>query len=158
MDEQLSNLREIPLPDPFAYTPQTAGWYILLALVVLIVVFLIMRWRRSTLRDRYRSEALQLITEIELGGRPLSDLPALIKRASLAFTPREKIAELSGMPWLRFLDSTLGNTEFSTGPGKLLLTLSYETPESVEEKLTSEQRLQLLSLTRRWIRRHHAGV
>lgn len=158
MDERLSNLREIPLPEPVAYTPQTIGWYVLLALAVLALVLLAVRWRRSVLRNRYRGEALHCLDEIEQSERPLSELPVLLKRVALAFAPREKIADLSGSNWLHFLDSTLGSTDFTSGPGQLLLTVSYEAPESVEEKLTSKERQALLSLARRWIRRHRAGI
>jgi hypothetical protein len=158
MEEQLSNLKEISLPEPVAYTPQTVGWYLLLALAILVAVLLIIRWRRNRLRNRYRSEALGLLNDIEESNRPLSELPALVKRVALAFAPREKIAELSGAAWLRFLDSTLGGTDFSDGPGRLLLTVSYATTESVKQKVTPEQRSALLSLIRRWIRRHRAGI
>ena len=158
MDERLLDLREIPLPEPVAYTPQTLGWYVLLALVVLTLVLLAALWRRNVSRNRYRKEALLVHDEIEQGNRPLSKLPALIKQVALAFTPREKIAGLSGGPWLEFLDSTLGGTNFTTGPGQFLLTVSYEAPASVNRKLTSEQRQALLGLIRRWIRRHRAGL
>ena len=158
MDERLSELREIPLPEPVAYTPQTLGWYILMALVVLALVLLIVRWRRNEERNRYRSQALQVLDDIEQGSQPLSRLPALVKQVALAFAPREKIAELSGVPWLQYLDSTLGGKDFTAGPGQLLLSVAYETPESVNRKLTSEQRQALLGLLRRWIRRHRAGI
>jgi hypothetical protein len=158
MDEQLSNLKEIPLPEPVGYAPQTVGWYLLLALALLVAVLLIIRWRRNTLRNRYRSEALHMLHDIEQSNRPLSDLPTLVKRVALAFAPREKIAELSGAAWLGFLDSTLGSTDFSDGPGRLLHTVSYATPESVKKKVTPEQRSALLGLIRRWIRRHRAGI
>jgi len=158
MDERLANLREIPLPEPVAYTPQTVGWYVLLALAVLAIVLLVVYWRRNAARNRYRSEALNFLDDIERSDRPLSDLPALVKRVALAFAPREKIAELSGVAWLQFLDSTLGSTDFTAGPGRLLLTISYEAPESVSQKLTSDQTQALLSLVRCWIRRHRAAI
>ena len=157
MDERLSNLREIPLPEPVAYTPQTVGWLILSALVFLAVVLLIRHWRRNALRNQYRSEALQSLNEIEDSDQ-LTELPALVKRVALAFSPREEIANLSGVPWLQFLDSTLGDNGFTAGPGRLLLSVAYEASESVNQKLTSEQRKALLGLVRRWIRRHRAGI
>ena len=109
------------------------------------------------MRNRYRNEALQSLKEIEQNNR-LSDLPVLVKRVALAFTPRDKIAELSGVPWLQFLDSTLGGADFTSGPGRLLLAISYGSPESIERELTSERRQALLNLVRRWIRRHRAGI
>ena len=158
MDERLTSLREIPLPEPVAYTPQTLGWYLILVVAVLALILLIMKWRRNASRNRYRSEALRILDELEQSRRPLSDLPVLVKRVALAFAPREKIAGLSGVPWLEFLDSTLGGTSFTAGPGRYLLTVSYEAPESVNQKLTPERRSALVKLIRRWIRRHRAGI
>jgi hypothetical protein len=157
MEEQLVNLQEIALPEPVPYTPQTIGWYILLGLVLIAIAFLIVRWRQNVKRNRYRQEALLCLAEIEASRLPLSELPVLVKRVVLAFTPREQVAGLSGHEWLEFLDSTIGNKEFSTGPGRLLPQLSYRAPESIEKATNAEQRA-LLSLIRNWIRRHHAGI
>jgi hypothetical protein len=157
MEEQLANLKEIALPEPVAYTPQTIGWYLLLALVVIAVVFMMVRWRQNVRRNRYRQEALHCLDQIEASRIPLSELPVLVKRVVLASTPREKVAELSGNEWLEFLDSTIGNKDFSTGPGRLLPDLSYGTPESIQKATNAEQQA-LLSLIRTWIRRHHAGI
>lgn len=157
MDARLSNLREIPLPEPVSYMPQTMGWYVLLALALLAGVLLVIRWRRNARRNRYRTEALHMLEEIERRDR-MSELPALVKRVALGFAPREKIAGLSGIPWLRFLDSTLGGDSFTAGPGRLLLAISYAPPETAERKMTPEERLALLDLVRHWIRRHRAGI
>lgn len=158
MEDQLANLKEIPLPEPIAYTPQTVGWLILLVVLLLGTFWILYLWRRSVSRNRYRGEALKKLDAIEGGGVPLSELPALVKRVVLAFTPREKVAGLTGTPWLEFLDSTLGTRDFVTGPGKLLPTLSYGKPELIEAQLTPEHRRELLRLIRRWIRRHRASI
>ena len=157
MDERLSNLREIPLPEPVSYMPQTIGWYILLALALLAIILLIIHSRRRARRNRYRTEALQILEEIERNDR-MSELPVLVKRVALGFAPREKIAGLSGLPWLRFLDSTLGGDRFTAGPGQILLAISYAPPETAERKLKPDQRREVLDLVRHWIRRHRAGI
>jgi hypothetical protein len=157
MEEQLSNLQEIALPEPVAYTPQTIGWYILAFLVLISVILLFVRWRKQVRKNLYRREALSRLDEIEAGKIPLTELPVLVKRVALAFTPREKVAGLSGKNWLEFLDSTLVSKEFSTGPGRLLPELSYSTADSIQKVSDSDQR-ELFDLIRRWIRRHRAGI
>ncbi len=157
MDERLTNLREIPLPEPVSYMPQTIGWYVLLALALFAVVLFVIRLQRKTRRNLYRTEALHILEEIERSER-ISELPALVKRVALGFAPREKIAGLSGIPWLLFLDSTLRGNRFTEGPGKFLLAISYAPPAEAERKMTPEQRRALLDLVRHWIRRHRARI
>jgi len=158
MEEQLAKLQEIPLPEPVSYTPQTIGWYILLALALVCIFLLIAKWIRQTRRNRYRKEALYLLTEIEQDKRTLAELPALVKRVSLASNPRKEVAGLNGVPWLEFLDSTWTGKNFSTGPGKILPLISYRPPEWVEKEVSAEERQALFDLIRTWIRRHRADI
>ena len=158
MEDQLAGLKEIPLPEAVAYTPQTAGWYVLLALVLMGFLWFLYRWKVRASRNRYRIEALERLSEIEQGVAPLSELPVLVKQVVLAFAPRERVAGLSGVPWLEFLDSTFGGREFTSGPGQVLPALSYERSEMAEKKMKPEERRRLFALLRRWIRRHRAGI
>jgi len=157
MQTQLENLKEIPLPDPVSYAPQTIAWYILFGIVIILAVFWILVLYRRSVRNRYRREALAQLEEIERSVRPLSDIPLLVKRVALAIAPRETVAALSGDTWLAFLDSTWKNGEFSSGPGRLLPDLAYRKPESLPE--ISDRRMRdLFALLHRWIRRHRAGI
>ena len=157
MQEQLSNLKEIPLPEPVSYFPQTAAWYILLALAVIILAFWLAHLYRVSLRNRYRREALKTLDEIERSVRPVSELPVLVKRIGLAIAPRKTVASLSGDAWLRFLDSAWQGTAFTKGPGKILPELAYKSPQSLPP--VSDERLQdLFALLRQWIRRHRARI
>ena len=41
MDEKLTGLQELALPEPVTYMPQTAGWYLLAAALLLGIVLLV---------------------------------------------------------------------------------------------------------------------
>ena len=104
--EALEQLREIPLPVPVSYAPQTIGWYIVGALLVAGLAWLAVRWHRSWRANRYRRAALAELCAAGARGQPGHALPALVKRTALSFAPREEVAGLSGDRWLEFLDRT----------------------------------------------------
>jgi len=157
MQEQLANLKEIALPEPVSYFPQTSAWYVLLAVAAIALILWIVHLYRKSLRNRYRREALKTLDEIERSARPVSERPVLVKRVGLAIAPRESVAGLSGDAWLRFLDSTWKGTSFTEGLGRLLPELSYRKPQSLSH-MPDEKLRDLFALLRNWIRRHRARI
>lgn len=156
----LAGLQEIPLPPAVPYVPQTLGWVIVAALLLLVcayVAWLIVRHRRA---NAYRREALVELESIEsavLGSASSAPtLPALLKRTALAATSRTNVASLTGDDWLRFLDRSLGGNEFQNGPGQLLPRIAYGT--SAPTDIPQDQLQSLIALSRRWIKHHHADV
>ena len=114
--------------------------------------------------NRYRRVALAGLRSIETElasaddrAAALGRIPVLVKRTSLAVHPRAEIAELSGEPWLAFLDASVGGRDFREGAGRLLPTLAYAAPASVAEVPTSDV-IALVKLVERWIRRHRVRV
>ncbi len=53
----------------------------------------------------------------------------LLRRAMLAYTPREDIAGLTGNAWLEWLDRDLPVPYFHTEGGRSLLKLPYRNPD-----------------------------
>jgi hypothetical protein len=160
----LQHLQEIPLPPEVGYTPQTIGWLMVAALLLMIIAYIAWRLYRRHLAGRYRREALAELATIEAGiANPefhrsaLAALPSLVKRTALAFAPREKIAALSDAGWLAFLDKTYPAGGFSNGPGQLLVHLAYGSNENLDS-LPEEQIRALRTLIRSWISTHHAAV
>ena len=157
MQEKLLNLKEIQLPEPVSYMPQTFAWYILLLFALSLVGLWILYSHRRSIQNRYRTEALRQLDEIEQSMRPLSELPALVKRVGLAIAKRGTVASLSGDAWLAFLDSTWKGKEFTAGPGRMLPELSYR--KTLSQPSASDKRMRdMFILLRRWIRRHRALI
>ena len=164
MEEKLAELKEIILPEPVSYLPQTVAWYILFGLLLMAAVWLAVRWYRHWAANRYRKAALKRLAEIEMNLRDsdcratsISALPVLVKQTTLAFAAREKVAGLSGKRWLTFLDSTYIGWAFTEGPGKLLPELSYW-PIFKLERVSDDELQALIGLIRKWIRRHRAAI
>lgn len=156
IDNRLSALQEIALPEAVSYTPQTAGWYVLFAAIAGGLVWWAIRSYRHWKANRYRRVALGRLRAIEQAGNPamLAGLPELVKRTTLAFSTRTEVAELYGADWLAFLDSTYDGTGFTNGPGRVLPSLAY----SAAPSLGDADRKELVGLLDEWIRKHHARV
>ena len=156
----LNGLREISLPEPPSYLPQTIGWAILggIMLVALMLwgIILYQSWRRN----RYRRLALLRLQELEQGAyqadtqaTTLKELPILLKQTALAAYPRKQVASLSSDRWLTFLDNTYNGQGFTQGEGHLLAEIAYQPAEAIAQ-LPSEKVSNLISLVRNWIAHH----
>ena len=159
----LETLHPIFVPDPVAYwPPQTVGWYVLAAVLLLAILWMVVRRVRRWHRNRYRRVALASLGRLEAGlkapdTRPkaLLELTTLLKQVALHDYPRAEVAGLSGEPWLSFLSQTGRRTDFSSEAGRLLVTAPYRRHEEIEA-LPERQLAVLIRLTRRWIKRHRA--
>jgi len=160
----LEALKEIPLPNPVPYTPQTAGWLLIGAFALLAIGYGLRRLVRRHAANRYRLKALIELAEIESmidsadgRQRALTAIPALLKRTALSASGRRGVAFLSDRAWWEFLDRTYVPGGFSKGPGRLLTLFSYAGPSELDAVPESEVR-DLIVLVRRWIKGHHAHL
>jgi len=158
--QALEGLHDIVVPAAVAWTPQTVGWYVLLAAMLAIGGRVVVVRRRRHIANRYRREALDVLAVIEndvgipeLRAGALARLPALLKRVALSVVSRAEAASLTGEKWLAFLDAGYGGDGFTRGTGRLLPTLAYGSSGDLEA-ISDQQASDLLELTRLWIRSH----
>ncbi|SDZ48684.1 DUF4381 domain-containing protein [Pseudomonas sp. NFIX28] len=83
----IEQLKELELPAPVSYLPQTWGWWLLLGLLAVMLSawagHRYWQWRR----DRYRREALLRLAQLQGSGDSLAalrELPELLKRVALS--------------------------------------------------------------------------
>ncbi len=158
--DALAGLHDIVVPEPVSYAPQTIGWYVVLAVLLIGAGWLAVRaWRRAR-AERYRRLALAELAVIETAvhdparrGEALSALPALLKRTALARFPREEVGSLSGDAWLAFLERT-GPGAFAGTAGARLAELSYARPA---RPVADDECATLLGGARRWIEAHRSA-
>jgi hypothetical protein len=132
MDPALIPLRDLHLPDAVGWWPLAPGWWLLVAVLLVALAYGLhaayRRWRhnaprRYALRElkRVRSEYDRGIDSVTLG----KELSELLRRAMLAYAPRNEVAGLTGETWLEWLDRGLDDRPFTKGAGRILESLPY---------------------------------
>lgn len=144
MTAPLDKLHDFYQPPPPAWTPQTAGWYVVFAIAGLLVLWMAIHFARKWFANRYRREALR-----ELALLPSDQFSTLLKRTALAAWPREQVASLSGAAWLEFLNKAAGGSMFERAPGNCIEEIALR-----PSTLSSEDERELRRLAADWIRRH----
>ncbi|MEO6676277.1 MAG: DUF4381 domain-containing protein [Pseudomonas sp.] len=159
----IEQLKELGLPAPVSYAPQTWGWWVLLGLLVLAVVLVsahkVWQWRR----DRYRREALVRLAELQRRSDDLSalrELPELLKRVALSIPSKTwntvPVGALSGDEWQAFLQQHTSQPlppDFS----QHLAQLAYA-PDAILRALPAEHRQHLFDTCKRWVEHHHVAA
>lgn len=97
---------------------ETPGWYMLAAIVAVVVVVFIIVGIRKYLKNAYRREAIRLLGAVEIRFREkqdvtcVNDVMILLKQVSLQTFSRGEVADLHGAKWLAFLDSKCKHASF----------------------------------------------
>lgn len=157
----LRSLRDIAIPEPVSWLPQTWGWALIAAVLAALCVVKAFRWIQRYRANAYRREALRLLTEIQRllaqsSTRPdgVRQLGELLKRTALAAWPRKQVASLSNQSWARFLresDGTVSSSELSL----LLDDAEYHGADELEHLRTNAE---VIAAARTWIERHHVSA
>jgi len=156
----LRSLKEIAIPQPISWMPQTWGWAVLAVILVgailLGALLLYRRWRKNA----YRREALRLLAQIAVDFRnaqtreaTVARLGELLKRTALAAWPREMTAAMSGAEWVNFIRSHQ-SSQFGRALDDYLNDGEYRSTAALNADTANE----LISDTRRWIERHHVSA
>lgn len=158
----VDQLRQLPLPEPVSYWPQTWGWLVLLALAAAAAGLAAWRMLRRHRRNRYRREGLRRLEEIRVAAQsdPLAAraLPALLKRvglSSVAQSEQARLAALAGREWAAWLARAGG--DFPPDADALLRALAYAPPEAVRA-IAPARMQQLFAASRQWMERHHVAA
>ena len=140
MDPEQIPLRDLHLPDPVGWWPLAPGWWVLIALAVAGIVYLLYRqyrrWRHNRLRRIALAELSRVYNNYRQGTDALTlakDISELLRRAMLAYSPRAEVAGLTGEQWLAWLDRGLDDQPFTTGVGRNIESLPYQRPESIDD-------------------------
>lgn len=149
----LRMLRDVMVPAPVSWVPQTWGWVLLATILVIAIGVCGAIWFVHFRRNAYRRAALRLLGGIERQAdttpscQAASAIAVLLKRTALSVWPREKVAGLSGQNWIDFVER---QNRGKIGDNLRLLL-------SEQEYRGADQQLDIAALiaeARQWIEQH----
>lgn len=157
----IHGIDEIILPEAVSWWPTAPGWKVLAIIIVILLLFICVRWMKRWWRNRYRREALRQLVQVQHhAGKQLQEvvavLPYYLKVTALQAYPRQDVASLSGDNWLAFLDKQYSGAAFSEGIGRKLLAVAY-LPQD-QWQLSEKDSEALISMSRLWITRHREAA
>jgi len=152
--DPLAALQPLRQGELIGWWPPAPGWWMLLALTLLILatlIYLIRGWFR---RNAYRRAALQrlqsLYTQYDAdhnAGDYIVQLNALLKSVALRAYPRERVAAAHGMQWRTFLNQDL--------PPALQLQHDFD-EAAYQESCPDLDIAQVQMAAQHWIRKHRS--
>ncbi len=156
----LRSMKDIILPPPVSWFPQTWGWAVLAGLILAALLAWFFAEIRRYRRNAYRREALRLLDGIDVRLRPpatrqasMHDIGLLLKQVAIAAWGRDIVGRLSGDEWARFLASH-GDVDERHLLGKVVDDFEYRNP-AVLKRLPGNLGDELVADARRWIENHH---
>ena len=135
----LSNLRDIFIPEAPSFWPPAPGVWIASGIVVVLLIFAGWRIYAARKRNAYRKAGLKFLQSAKTS----HDVAVVVKRVALAVFPREQVASLYGTDWVDFLHESCPGHQFSA------MRSSDASSEPSEE---------FVELARLWIRHHRVPV
>ncbi|MFA6303414.1 MAG: DUF4381 domain-containing protein [Legionella sp.] len=116
---QLAQLKDIHLPTPISWWPLAPGWYLVMALVVLLVVWIVSALYKRARDARPKKQALALLAKYQAHYNKNADtqvssarVSELLRRVALVYFPRADVASLYGQEWVDFLNRTSKGIDF----------------------------------------------
>lgn len=145
MDPEQIPIRDLHLPEAIGWWPLAPGWWVLIALLAAWCGYMLFRafrrWRWNAARRVALGELARVKKEYADGSDAVTlaiQLSELMRRAMLAYAPRDEVASLTGERWLQWLDRGFDDRPFSKGSGRNLESLPYRNRENVADEVDVE--------------------
>ena len=130
-------IRDLHLPDSVGWWPLAPGWWGVIVLVAIGLIWLARRYldhRRRGAARRFALKRLDVLSStyaqdgdaVALG----SAVSELLRRTMLAYAPRADVAGLTGEDWLEWLDRDLDRSHFVDGDGRPVIEWPYRSQDA----------------------------
>lgn len=146
--ELLAKLKDVHLPAEVSWWPLAIGWWILIALFIVILIFIAVQKHLKAKKFRLSRLAVSELKIIENSNEKdwLIQLEVLLKRASLAHFPKAKVASLTQDSWISFLQTT-GENIWDDQSLLLLKDSVYQN----QDKIPSSHKKIIFSQSEQWL-------
>ena len=125
-------LQDIHLPDEPGLWPLAPGWWILLAVVAILFIWIS---RKLYMKAKCKKHHRRVLAELDSLQKNLKESPSneniaainvFLRKLAVNNYPRQDIASLTGADWLHFLEQFIKGVEFSKGAGRILVDAPYQ--------------------------------
>lgn len=141
----LDRLHDLVLPPAVPWWPLAPGWYLVIALALVAVMWMTLRAWRQWQSNAYRREAARELASLESSAA----IAELLRRTALAIAPRSEIAEKTGTAWLDWLTAQFPEPMPDTV--RTQLTVGVYNPSPAKQEFSA-----LRDYAARWIKLHHS--
>ena len=158
MENTVPQLHDIHLPDNPGIWPLAVGWWILLALLLLIALWVFLKRRKQLKLKKQRDVIFAKLDRLEkhLKEKPsnhvIAEINTLLRQLAVNYYPRARIASLTGAQWLQFLDQSGKTQDFTKGAGRILIDAPYQ-PDDSSGNLNNFNKDEFIPLIRRWVKK-----
>ena len=154
--DRMWGLKELPLPEPVSWWPQTPGWFVLAVLVLLGLGWVGWRlWRRYQ-RNAYRRDGLAQLDAMLSDPTALNNLPFLLRKSALKAGARNQVAGLRGEDWIAWLNDSARRPLFKEFDGDALDRLAYA--GDADRAIDDAWARHLVEASKAWMRSHRVAV
>lgn len=151
----LNQLKPNHLPDQISIWPIAYGWWIVLALTLILLCIITILCVCYYKKTQYRRRALTIAKHISEQYQQhhdiktfTSDCNKLLKQVVLSVFPRSEVANLYGQAWIDFLKNHCSECEYTDKAIGILGESQYK--PVVDDKIT-----YLYPFICHWIKKHH---
>lgn len=138
-------------PVRVSYWPLQPGWYLLMAIVLILLLLMVWKRYKRRLKDAYKREAIKSIQSLSNDNDFFFQLNQIIKAVAIKSYGREKVASLAGKEWITFLQKSKEGVISSSNVLKSLESQQYLKRENQTENSDIDM-YKLESI--KWIKKH----
>lgn len=140
-------------PDPVTFTFDSPGWYVVGGILFILICWALVRGIKRYRKNKYRREALRSLSELMVevpnnAEHLLFEIRVLLKRVAIYKFGRTKVASLSGLEWLQFLENTGRKTPFTDCE-----ILIHQDKDWIKDNI-DELLPVAVALTKKWLKTH----
>ena len=139
--DPLAQLRDIHVPNEVSIWPLDWGWWVLIAVVLLVIFGLYKAISAHVRHNKPRKQALALLESItaQQSNWPVA-LNSVLKRTSMSYYSTQQVAGLYGKQWQAFLTSSLKGSDknLEDGLAKLVSNVYQASPNPSDFEICKE--------------------
>ncbi len=152
--QEALQLKDIHLPGNPDFWPLAMGWWLLLATVFFVLLWIFVSLKKRMRLRKKRRELLKTLSEFEdklrqdANSEALAEVNTLLRQLAVNYYPRSEIASLTGADWLHFLDQSGKTQGFSRGAGRVLIDAPYQSGKVQNFNID-----EFIPLVRGWVKK-----